>query len=119
MSTENLGRPNSYWLVREGFDLYVQVGMRETNRWYGASRISEPVYQPRRARRGDELHHLHGGTYLVSAGGFVAMARMAPYDHLGYNPHAGVWNDGSFTFPLDRLHQVAVGRKVERYNFQQ
>ncbi len=114
MST-NLGQPNSYYRVRKGFTLYQLAGFRPSNRYYGASQLSDPIYTARQAKAGDELHNLHGGIFLVGRGetaGQGVLVRMKPYDWLAYNKHAGCWMDGSETFPLDLLKPIPQGRQA-------
>lgn len=59
---------NSYWKVTKAGELPIKTGIAATNRWYGASQIYENTTEALRVVRGDEVHALHGGTFLVRAG---------------------------------------------------
>lgn len=56
---------NRYFRVRSQFPLEAKVGTRPANVWIGAARALETTYSTVIARRGDEVHELVGGTFLV------------------------------------------------------
>jgi hypothetical protein len=56
---------NNYYKVLKPIMAYQHDGWEETNSYYGSSRISKAKYKSVKLNKGDELHSLVGGLFLV------------------------------------------------------
>ena len=63
-----LDRNGTYWEVDNPFNVYVQVGSKPSNAYYGNSQIYEPVYEKIRLNPGDQIHALAIGDYVIKNG---------------------------------------------------
>lgn len=60
---------NRYYRVDRAASVNIVVGSKPSNRWYGAAQVLDPVIRTVKAKRGDEVHALVGGTFLVTKAG--------------------------------------------------
>ena len=64
---------NAYFRVTEAFDCYVLVGLSDSNTHIGRSMVCGNVYRKITLKRGDEIHDLFGGVFVVQAGSREAL----------------------------------------------
>jgi hypothetical protein len=101
---------NAYFRVVESFDCYVRVGLSDSNTYAGRSMVCGNVYRKVTLKRGDEIHDLFGGVFVVREGarealiGRMLLPSKHPFER-GSDPE-GAW-------PLDKLKRVDVGSKVD------
>jgi hypothetical protein len=54
-----------------GFSVPVLTGHVPSNAYYGSAQIYRPTYAPLALQRGDEIHRLCGGAFVVTKAGAV------------------------------------------------
>jgi hypothetical protein len=69
-------RHNHYFEFDKPVRWFRAVGSSPSNTWFGASRMIDTVHEPSRIERGETLHVLVGGTFLVRADGSVESGRL-------------------------------------------
>jgi hypothetical protein len=101
---------NAYFRVTAPFDCYVLVGLSDSNTYMGRSMICGNVYRKVTLRRGDQIHDLFGGVFVVRKGdpaalpGRMLLPTKHPFER-GPDP-AGAW-------PTDKLKRVKAGAPAD------
>lgn len=68
LAEESKWYDNNYYKVVKPIDAHQHDGWEQTNAYYGSSRISKAKFKPVKLNKGDEIHSLVGGTFVVKKG---------------------------------------------------
>lgn len=94
---------NTYYRVTEPFEVYVKVGVADSNTFIGRSQMLGNVYERRRLKAGDEVHAIAGGTFVVIDGeAWPASCRVADW-----HPFEGKYHGHEIDkWPLEKLQRT-------------
>lgn len=68
---------NRYYRVKAATPVWIKTGWKGSNCYYGSSQIFQATYAEATAKRGDQIHKLVGGTFLVRKDGTVAECQLS------------------------------------------
>jgi hypothetical protein len=98
---------NRYFRVRRQFPLEAKVGARPSNVWIGASQVLQTTYATVTAKRGEEVHQLVGGTFLVRRSGEVLEVQTRRREAFEVMLHPAPAMPG---LPLESLLEIPVSK---------
>ncbi len=106
---ENHG--NHYFKVKKPVKVWTKTGTEPSNEWYGASQIHRATWDSLNLEKGDEIHYLHGGTFVVQNAGTVHEVKLSNPPRKGaFEKNYGVYHDPNATKINDFLEDNTIER---------
>lgn len=106
---------NRYFKVSKATTVWILSGWKSTNCYYGRSEFFSATYTEVTAKRGDEIHKLCGGTFLVRKTGEVSEARFyKPIEKSPFEKTYGGYVEPKLPETLSEIDEKKA-RKVDNY----
>lgn len=104
---------NTYYRVTRAFTVYALVGHSDSNHYYGASMLCGNVYRREQLQPGDEVHALHGGTFVVRPDGELLAVYLTVSEKSPFEKNYG--GGGGEQWPLDALQETTTPTAISQY----
>ena len=104
---------NVYYDVKSQFKVIALAGHTGSNCYIGRSRILQAQYEDVTAKRGDQIHILVGGKFLVRADGTVRelVVRKTDATDVLLKNHSGIYVETSV---IPNMTKVKVAKEIRR-----
>jgi len=102
---KHLKPSNSYYEVIVPFVAYVTKSFEPSNSYYGSSQLYAPTRVEYPLKKGDQIHNLHGGIFVVRNGETVGYS-VSPSNEKLKHPFEKSGEQDIPMWPLDKLSQI-------------